>query len=150
MKCSYLLVFFLIIFGICAGCSQSSSAPATTPVTLSTLPPTFTKTTVPTTAPVTAAITTPTSVSTDTITILSTAYDPDSVTVPAGTIVRWVNADGKVHSVVFVQYSKYQTKINPSGALASGQSFSVRFTDKGTYTYYDGMHPTLKGTVIVE
>jgi plastocyanin len=52
--------------------------------------------------------------------------------------------------VVFNQYSKYQTKINPSGALASGQSFSVRFTDKGTYTYYDGMHPTLKGTVIVE
>jgi len=88
---------------------------------------------------------TPASVSDNTIIIKDMAFTPDTITVPAGAIVRWVNKDSVTHSVVFSKDSK----INPSGVLRNGEGFSVRFYDAGTFPYYCGLHPEMTGTVIV-
>ena len=138
------LVFALAVAGLIlvAGCTQSA-APAQ-PATAATTPAnqvtaTYTYTLVKTPA------TTPADVSDNTIIIKDMAFSPDTITVKAGSIVRWVNKDSVAQSVVFSKDSK----INPSGALSASQSFSVRFYDAGTFPYYSGLHPEMTGTVIV-
>jgi plastocyanin len=91
----------------------------------------------------TAAVTT-SSVSDNTVNIKEMAFDPATITVTSGSIVRWVNRDSAIHSVVFSD-----TSINPSGTLSASQSFSVRFTTPGTYAYHCGIHPKVTGTVVV-
>ena len=81
----------------------------------------------------------------NTIIIQNMAYNPAQITVNAGDIVRWVNKDTVVHSVVFSKASM----IDPSGGSASGQSFSVRFYNTGVYNYSCGQHPQMQGSVVV-
>ena len=33
--------------------------------------------------------------------------------------------------------------------IASGERFSFTFTEPGTYTYICGIHPTMRGTIVV-
>lgn len=91
-----------------------------------------------------AAAVTASTVSDNTVNINEMAFDPATITVKSGSIVRWVNRDSVIHSVVFSD-----TGINPSGALSASQSFSVRFTAPGTYAYHCGIHPKMLGTVVV-
>ena len=145
MKRILLLCMAVVFLLLAAGCTQTAqqgqtavTAAATTnsPAQVS---PTYTYA-LATTVPTTSA-----SVSDNTINIRNMAYDPDKITVKAGSIVRWVNRDTTVHSVVFSK----ESKINPSGVLASSQSFSVKFYEAGTYPYSCGVHPDMKGTVVV-
>ena len=92
----------------------------------------------------TTAVTATSSVSDNTVSIKEMAFDPATITVKAGSIIRWVNRDSVVHSVVFTD-----TGINPSGALSASQSFSVKFNTPGTYPYHCGIHPKMTGTVVV-
>ena len=63
--------------------------------------------------------------------------------VPAGTTVEWVNDDAVAHSLV-AEDGSFQ-----SPDLASGERFSFTFTEPGTYDYLCGIHPTMRGTIIV-
>jgi plastocyanin len=75
------------------------------------------------------------------------AYDPMTLTVPAGTKVTWTNNDGVAHTVTWDDMS-----VN-SGLFGQGESFSYTFDTPGEYPYYciphgspgSGMH----GTVVV-
>ena len=142
MKRILLLCMAVVCLLLAAGCTQTVPQGQTAVATTNTpapVSPTYTytlATTVPTPA---------TSVSDNTINIRNMAYDPDKITVKAGSIVRWVNRDTVVHSVVFSK----ESKIDPSGVLASSQSFSVKFYDAGTFPYSCGVHPAMQGTVVV-
>ncbi|MFA5330947.1 MAG: cupredoxin domain-containing protein [Methanoregula sp.] len=137
MRSVYLLVLaFLCVMGA-VGCTQTQGTG------LDSGTGTQTSATA-TTAPVVSTSTT-TSVNDNTVNIRDMVFTPSTITVPTGAIVRWVNRDSVTHSVVFSK----ESKISTSGALSGGQSFSVKFTAKGTYSYYDGMHPSVTGTVIV-
>lgn len=127
-----------------AGCTQPAapqqSAPAAPEQTTAATPvPADTAAASAPTTAVTAA-----SVSDNTVSIKEMAFDPATITVKAGSIVRWVNRDSYIHSVVFAD-----TGINPSGALSASQSFSVKFNTPGTYAYHCGIHPKMTGTVVV-
>jgi len=143
MKAYLVFVLAAACFILVAGCTQDA-APAQPAAAATTQTPGQVTTTY-TYALATTATPTPASVSDNTIIIKDMAFTPDTITVPAGAIVRWVNKDSVTHSVVFSKDSK----INPSGVLRNGEGFSVRFYDAGTFPYYCGLHPEMTGTVIV-
>lgn len=71
------------------------------------------------------------------------AFDPNTITVPAGTSVTWTNLDTVPHTVTSTN-GKFD-----SGILGPGRIFNYTFNDPGTYNYYCTIHPYMKGQVVV-
>jgi len=71
-------------------------------------------------------------------------YSPDTLVIPAGTTVTWVNHDDDVHTVV----STAQTFT--SRAIDNEESFSYTFTKPGTYVYFCTLHPLMTAKVVVK
>lgn len=70
-------------------------------------------------------------------------YDSAEITVPVGTTVTWTNNDPVAHTVTDV-YQAWD-----SGLFEEGGTFSMTFTEPGTYDYYCIPHPMMIGKVIV-
>jgi len=88
-------------------------------------------------------------VSANTITIKNFAFDPQTLTVNAGSTVRWVNYDRVTHRIVFIDTAGRDTDVD-SGVLSPSQSWSSnQFKQPGTYSYYCKIHPEMTGTLIV-
>jgi plastocyanin len=80
-------------------------------------------------------------------------YDPDPVTVSAGSSIIWDNQDNALHTA---------TSGNPETAVPDGQFDSGMVgamtqsqpitmpSEPGEYTYFCTLHPYLTGTVVVE
>ena len=77
------------------------------------------------------------------VTIDNFVFTPPTLTVPKGTKVTWTNRDDIPHVVVCPA-----TKAR-SPALDTGDSYSFTFAQTGTFNYYCGMHPTMKGSIVV-
>lgn len=73
-------------------------------------------------------------------------YAPRSVTVAAGTEVTFRNLDPAVHTVT----SPEDGAPFDSGDLGEGEELVVRLDEPGTYEYLCEIHPTMRGTVVVE
>lgn len=82
-----------------------------------------------------------------TITIKNFAFDPPALTVKPGTTVTWVNQDSAPHLVVSDASAPAAFS---SDQLSPGGSYSFTFTTPGTYGYSCSIHPSMKGTVIVQ
>ena len=81
--------------------------------------------------------------STDLVAIADFAFDPETVTVDAGTKLTWTNDDEAPHTAT-ADDGSFDTgtlKLDDTGAVALDQP--------GTYTYYCRFHPFMKGTVEV-
>jgi plastocyanin len=79
------------------------------------------------------------------INITDDGYEPRSITIAAGTIVRWENVGHQMHTVTS------DTGLWDSQEMDTGRSVRVFFAKPGTYTYRCTSHPDkLRGTVIVE
>ena len=72
------------------------------------------------------------------------AFNPPTLTVPAGTTVTWTNKDEEPHNVV-----SEDGAFRSPGMDAQG-TFSYQFTKAGTYKYVCGIHPFMKATVVVQ
>jgi plastocyanin len=70
-------------------------------------------------------------------------FEPATLTVVAGTTVRWFNDDTPPHTVTAADGSW------DSGNLAPGGSFERRFDTGGSYAYLCRYHPGMTGTVVV-
>lgn len=81
---------------------------------------------------------------THTVTIDSTRFSPESVTVTSGDIVIWVNKDVIPHTATS------KTGGFDSGTIASGDSWKHTVTGQGEFTYTCIFHPTMKGRMIVK
>ena len=81
---------------------------------------------------------------TDQIEIADFTYDPETVTVDAGTEVTWTNSDDAAHTAT-ADDSSFDT-----GDLDQGDSNSVTFDEPGAFTYYCRFHPFMKATVEVK
>lgn len=80
-----------------------------------------------------------------TITIKDYAFDPDLVTITAGSVVTWTNTSGQNHTVT----SDTGDTLN-SGPIGPGEPYGNLFDTPGTYTYHCAIHPDrMKGTIIV-
>jgi len=87
-------------------------------------------------------------VSANTITIKNFAFDPQTLTVNAGSTVRWVNYDSVTHRIVFIDTAGRDTDVD-SNPLSASQSWSSKFDQPGTYDYYCTIHTDMKGKIIV-
>lgn len=72
-------------------------------------------------------------------------FAPVTLTVAAGTTVKWVNRDDIPHTVVSEDKHKFKSK-----ALDTDDSFSYTFTQPGTYTYFCSIHPKMTAKVVVQ
>jgi len=70
-------------------------------------------------------------------------FKPGVVTVPVGTKIVWENVDDIPHSVVETQ-GKFH-----SPALDTEDKYSFTFDTVGTFEYFCGLHPFMKGKVVV-
>ena len=71
------------------------------------------------------------------------AFTPSALTVKTGTTVVFENHDDIPHSVVDVG-GKFHSK-----ALDTNDSFSITFDKPGEIAYFCGLHPHMKGKIIV-
>jgi len=70
------------------------------------------------------------------------AFEPATVTVEAGTIVRWENDGSQPHNTTGNGWS--------SDNLDPDQAFERTFTTPGTFPYVCTLHEGMQGTVVVE
>jgi plastocyanin len=72
-------------------------------------------------------------------------FNPQTVTVKAGTTVTWTNKDDIPHGIAATNNA-----FKRSQALDTGDSFSFTFTTPGTYQYFCYIHPHMTGSIVVE
>ncbi len=82
------------------------------------------------------------------VSIVNYGFYPDSLTVPKGTTVTWVDMDFVQHTVTSGA-EQAPTGLFDSHELGHMQSFSHTFDSLGTYTYYCDDHPDMVGTITV-
>jgi plastocyanin len=71
-------------------------------------------------------------------------FGPDTVTVGAGTVVRWINYGHHRHT------SSSTAGQWDSGELGHGESFVLTFTSPGLASYYCRVHPReMRATLVV-
>jgi plastocyanin len=77
------------------------------------------------------------------VTIDNFTFKPDAIRVPIGTKIVWENNDDIPHSIVETT-GKFH-----SPALDTEDKFSFTFDKAGSYEYFCGLHPHMKGKVVV-
>lgn len=157
MNKSVVIFTVAVLLMLVCGCTQP--APAQAAVTTAT-----TQAPTPATTPPLATVVTPqailttgsvsptiqNSVSANTIRINRKGFDPASITVAAGSTVRWVNDDSTADPRLYNPTHRISlVNVKDSPLLPPGPGWSWIFDQPGTYDYSDMIHPSLTGTVIV-
>jgi plastocyanin len=75
--------------------------------------------------------------------VVDFAFEPGTLTVPAGATVTWTNAGSRPHTVTADDGSF------DSGRLDPGEQFSQTFDQPGTFAYHCGFHPEMQGSIVV-
>ncbi|MFA5348694.1 MAG: cupredoxin family copper-binding protein [Methanoregula sp.] len=114
----------LILSCACTGCT-SSQTPAATPAATTPYPAT----------------------GSTSILIKNFAFSPDMLTIRSGTTVTWTNQDSAPHQIASDTGSSVSFSSDP---LSNGASYQFTFTAPGTYSYHCSIHPTMKGTIVVQ
>ena len=70
-------------------------------------------------------------------------FDPATTSVKAGDVVQWTNTGGVAHNVTFDDPNL------TSGTLNQGDTWQVRITVPGTYSYKCTFHPGMNGQITV-
>ncbi len=71
-------------------------------------------------------------------------FNPQRITVQAGSTVTWTNKDDIPHAVVASDRA-FRSKV-----LDTDDSYAFTFTTPGIYEYFCSLHPHMTGTVVVE
>ncbi len=79
------------------------------------------------------------------ITIDNFTFNPQGLTVKAGTTITWTNKDDIPHGIASTNNAFKKSK-----ALDTDDSFSFTFTAPGTYQYFCYLHPHMTGAIVVE
>ncbi|MDP3733537.1 MAG: cupredoxin domain-containing protein [Candidatus Daviesbacteria bacterium] len=85
------------------------------------------------------------------VTITTSGFIPQSITVKAGETVTWINQDSANHAVNSVVHPTHlvYTPLN-LGNLKPGEEKPLSFPEAGTYKYHDHLNPSSTGSVVVE
>jgi plastocyanin len=59
--------------------------------------------------------------------------------------VTWVHADPNLPHT-----ATSDDDVFDSGSMSEGDEFSFTFEEAGTYAYFCQVHPTMRGTIVVE
>lgn len=80
------------------------------------------------------------------VTIDNFSFNPQVLTVTAGTRVTWTNRDDIPHTVV----SRENPAAMRSPVLDTDEHFSLTFDKPGTYGFFCTLHPHMQATVVVQ
>ena len=72
------------------------------------------------------------------------AFSPATITVSAGTTIKWTNKDSAPHTVTS------DTGIFESASLSEGGTVSFKFNTVGTFPYHCSIHLGMKASVVVK
>jgi plastocyanin len=72
------------------------------------------------------------------------SFGPETLTVPVGTTVTWINRDDIPHTVASTD-GAFKSKV-----LDTDEKFSFTFSKVGTYPYFCSIHPKMTGKVVVQ
>ena len=78
----------------------------------------------------------------NTIVIQNFAFDPAVLTIKQGATVTWVNEDTAIHTIKSDTFN--------SQDLNQGDKFEITFSNKGSFDYTCGIHPSMQGKIVVE
>ncbi|HVQ58808.1 MAG TPA: cupredoxin domain-containing protein [Solirubrobacterales bacterium] len=84
---------------------------------------------------------TATASATKSVKIAGFAFTPKTMTVATGTKVAFSNSDSAPHTATGKGFK--------TGTISKGKTKSVTFAKKGTFAYHCSIHPTMKGTIVV-
>ena len=76
------------------------------------------------------------------VTMVGYKFEPSTITIKVGDTIEWQNDDAVAHIVNLPQANSPELKV--------GDSWAFQFNEPGTYAYGCGIHPSMKGTVVVE
>jgi plastocyanin len=85
----------------------------------------------------------PAAVAGDQVIIDNFAFSPATLTVKAGSTVRWTNKDEEPHTVAATDGSFH------SPGMGTGATYSHSFPTPGNFEYVCSIHPSMHGTVVV-
>lgn len=93
-----------------------------------------------------------------TVTTELLTFEPEQLTVDAGTTVTWQAGDGVGHTVTTgtftVSGDGLRSEESPDGVidlpLSQEQEVTFTFDEPGTYTYYCSIHKGMNGEVVVK
>jgi plastocyanin len=71
-------------------------------------------------------------------------FGPQTITVPVGATVTWINKDDIPHTTVSTD-GVFKSKV-----MDTDEKFSYTFTKAGTYSYFCSVHPKMTGKVVVQ
>ncbi|MFH1453041.1 MAG: YCF48-related protein [Armatimonadota bacterium] len=80
------------------------------------------------------------------VSITSTGFIPQNITISANDTLYWVNSDDSASHKIISDGGGFPD----SGVLAYGESYNHQFTAADTYNYYDNGNHALRGSVIVK
>ncbi|HJS85379.1 MAG TPA: cupredoxin family copper-binding protein [Acetobacteraceae bacterium] len=79
-----------------------------------------------------------------TVSIDNFTFSPTPLTIAPGATVTWVNQDDIPHSI-------YCQSLNlRSHPMDTSESFAHRFDQPGTFDYICGIHPHMRGRIVVQ
>ena len=79
------------------------------------------------------------------IEIRNFVYLPKTLTISVGDSVTWINYDSSKHTITSDTGSVLDSEL-----FGQGETYSMTFTEAGTYNYHCTPHPYMKGKIIVE
>jgi plastocyanin len=79
-----------------------------------------------------------------TITITNFAFSPATTSIAVGDTVNFVNGDDTIHSVIADDGSFH------SDGLDTNDKFTFTFAKAGRIDYHCGLHPFMKGEIVVQ
>ena len=79
-----------------------------------------------------------------TVTITNFAFAPQATTIAVGDTVTFVNGDDTIHSVVADDGSFH------SDGLDTNDKVTFTFANAGKIAYHCGLHPFMKGEIVVQ
>ena len=80
------------------------------------------------------------------IDIKNFGFEPEALTIAAGTAVTWVNQDEEPHNIVELG----KPRLFRSQGLDGGEKYSFVFDKPGTYEYICSIHPHMHGMIVVK
>jgi plastocyanin len=90
---------------------------------------------------------TPTPENPDQVIIWEYKFVPQTLTVPVGTTVTWVNHDTAPHTAT---HRTYGAEAFDTGDLPNGATFQHTFRTPGSYPYLCMYHQGMTGTIVVQ
>jgi plastocyanin len=81
---------------------------------------------------------------TQSVSIVSSAFSPKTISITVGDSVKWTNGDGFPHTVTADAAGSFNSTVAPNGG-----TFTLPFNSVGTFAYHCAIHTFMTGTVVV-